>query len=57
MSISDPADCELRSVIRLLETKNFRPAKINRQLVEVYDEGIMNEGSLRKWSPLFNVQH
>jgi hypothetical protein len=50
MSISDPADCELRSVIRFLEAKNFRLDKIHRQLVDVYGEGIMNERSLLKWS-------
>jgi hypothetical protein len=45
MSITNPADCEVRSVIRFLNAQNIRPAEIHRQRVEVYGEGVMNEGN------------
>jgi hypothetical protein len=54
MSITNPADCEVRSVIRFLNAKNTHPAEIHRQLVEVYGEGVMNEGNVRKWCCLDN---
>jgi hypothetical protein len=34
--------------------KNIRPAEINHQLVEMYGEGVMNEGNMHKWCCLFN---
>jgi hypothetical protein len=52
MSISNPADCEVRSVIRFLNAKKVRPAEIHRQLVKVYGEGVMNDGNVRKWCRL-----
>jgi transposase len=52
-NIENPATCEVRSVIRFLNAKNVRPAEIHRQIVEVYGEGVMNEGNVRKWCRLF----
>ncbi|GBN99428.1 hypothetical protein AVEN_270636-1 [Araneus ventricosus] len=49
-TISDPADCEVRSVIRLLNAKKVKPAQIHRQLVEIYGEN----GMVRKWVQQFN---
>jgi hypothetical protein len=46
MSIANPAYCEVRSVIRFLNAKNSSPAEIYRQIVEVYGEGVMNEGNV-----------
>jgi hypothetical protein len=43
MSITDPADCEVRSVIRFSNAKNVRPAETHRQLVEVYGEDVVNK--------------
>jgi hypothetical protein len=37
-----------------LKAINIRHVEIHRQLVEVYGEGVMNEGSVRKWCHLFN---
>lgn len=54
MSVINPADCEVRAVIRFLNAKRVRPAEIHRQLVEVYGEGVMNDGNVRKWCRLFN---
>src|SRR5215510_6303800 len=40
--ISNPADCEVRGVIRFLQAKNVRPSEIHRRLVAVYGEHVMN---------------
>jgi hypothetical protein len=54
MSIANPADCEVRSVIRFLNAKNSSPAEIYRQIIEVYGEGVMNEGNVRKCSTRYS---
>jgi hypothetical protein len=54
MSIINPTDCEVHSVIRFLNVKNIYPAEIHCQLVKVYGEGVMNEENMRKWCHLFN---
>ncbi|GBN45212.1 hypothetical protein AVEN_186090-1 [Araneus ventricosus] len=51
---ADPADCEVRSVIRFLNAKIVKPAEIHRQLVEVYGENVMTAGIIRKWVRQFN---
>ncbi|GFU40695.1 hypothetical protein TNCV_3230631 [Trichonephila clavipes] len=43
-TIADPTDCEERSVIRFLNTRNVKPAQIHRQLAEVYGENVMCDG-------------
>ncbi|GBN35810.1 hypothetical protein AVEN_66281-1 [Araneus ventricosus] len=53
-TISDPADCEVRSVIRFLNSKNVKSAEIHRQLVEIYGENVMTDGMVRKWVRQFN---
>ncbi|GBM80756.1 hypothetical protein AVEN_10622-1 [Araneus ventricosus] len=53
-TIADPADCEVRSVIRFLNAKNVKPAEIHRQLVEIYGENAMTDGMVRKWVRQFN---
>lgn len=40
-------------MIRFLKAKNVRPVKIHWQIVEVYGEGAVNEGNVRKWCRLF----
>jgi hypothetical protein len=44
MSITIPVD----SVIRFLNAKTILPAEIHHRLVEVCEEGAMNEGNVRK---------
>jgi hypothetical protein len=44
---------ELRSVIRFLNVKNFRQAEIYRKFFEVYADGAVSEGSVRKWCRFF----
>jgi hypothetical protein len=43
----------VESLIWFLNSTNFRPAKIHRQIVKVYGEGTMNKGNARKWCRLF----
>ncbi|GBM24044.1 hypothetical protein AVEN_34001-1 [Araneus ventricosus] len=56
-TIADPADCEVRSVIRFLNAKKVKPAEIHRQLVEIYGENVMTDGMVRKWVRQFNDGH
>ena len=51
--ISNPADCEVRGVIRFLQAENVRRSEIHRRLVAVYDEHVMNVASIRKWCTMF----
>ena len=50
---SNPADCEVRGVIRFLQAENVRPSEIHRRLVAVYGEHVMNAVSVRKWCIMF----
>ncbi|GBN32531.1 hypothetical protein AVEN_45736-1 [Araneus ventricosus] len=62
-TIADPADCEVRSVIRFLNAKKVKPAEIHRQLVEIYGENVMTGGMVRKCvrqfndAPMFMTKH
>lgn len=51
--INDHAKCEIRSVIRFLNTKNVRLIEIYRQIIDVYGN-VLNENSVRKWCIIFN---
>ena len=51
--ISNPADCEVRGLIRFLQAENVTPSEIHRRLVAVYDEHIMKAASVRKWCTMF----
>jgi len=51
--ISNPADCEVRGVIRFLQAENVRPSEIHQRLVAVYGEHVMNVASVRKWCIMF----
>ncbi|GBO00131.1 hypothetical protein AVEN_114368-1 [Araneus ventricosus] len=53
-TIADPADCEVRSLIRFLNAKKVKPAEIHRQLVEIYSGNVMTDGMVRKWVRQFN---
>jgi transposase len=52
--IVNPADCEVRSVIRFLSAQNVRAIDIHRQLTAVYGEGVMNDSTVRKWCRMCN---
>ena len=51
--ISNPAECEVRGVIRFLQAENVRPSEIHRRLVAVYGEHVTNAVSVRKWCTMF----
>jgi len=51
--ISNPADCEVRDMIRFLQAENVRPCEIHQRLVAVYGEHVMNAASIRKWCIMF----
>ena len=51
--ISNPADCEVRGVIRFLQVENVRPCEIHQRHVAVYGEHVMNVASVRKWCIMF----
>ena len=51
--MSNPADCEVRGVIRFLQTEDVRPSEIHRRLVAAYGEHVMNAASVRKWCTMF----
>jgi len=52
--IENPAACEMRSVSRFLNAKNMTPAKIHRQLCDVYGKHAMSSSMVRRWVRLFN---
>lgn len=54
MIISEPVDYEVRSVIRLLNAMNVKPAETHRQLVEIFGDNVMTDGVVKKWVGQFN---
>jgi hypothetical protein len=46
--IEKQAACEMRSVIRLWNARNMKPADIRRQLYEVYGEHAMSDSMVRR---------
>jgi hypothetical protein len=54
MSITNPTDCEVRLAIPFLNVKTIHPAETHCKLVEVYGEGVVIEGNVRKWCRMFN---
>ena len=59
--IEFPASCEMRHVIRFLNTKNVTPADIRRQLCDVYGEHAMSSSMVRRsfviYSCFFLIAH
>jgi transposase len=51
--IESPAKCEVRSIIRFLDTKGVRPAKVHKQIVAVYGT-VMNRQNVTKWCSEFS---
>ena len=51
--ISNPADCEVRGLIRFLQAENVRPSEIHRRIVAVHGEHVMNAVRVRKWCTMF----
>ena len=51
--ISNPADFEVRGVIRFLQAEYVRPSEIDRRLFAVYGKHVTNAASVRKWCIMF----
>ncbi|XP_067127515.1 histone-lysine N-methyltransferase SETMAR-like [Centruroides vittatus] len=49
--IENPADCEVRAVIRFLSAKGSKAAEIHCQISEVYGESVMSDGMERSGQP------
>ena len=43
-TIEEAADCEIRSVIRILNAKNVIPIQIHHQIYQVYGDNVMSYG-------------
>ncbi|GFY10930.1 HTH_48 domain-containing protein [Trichonephila clavipes] len=52
-TIHQPADCEIRSVIRFLTAMNVPAAEIHRQISDVYGPNAMSSSKVRKWVRAF----
>ncbi|GFV65905.1 histone-lysine N-methyltransferase SETMAR [Trichonephila clavipes] len=52
-TIDQPADCEIRSVIRFLTAKNVSVAEIHRQISDVYGPNAMSSSKVHKWVRAF----
>ena len=53
-TIEGAADCETRSVICFLNTRNVLPSEIHHQICQVYGDNAMSDGMVRKWVRMFN---
>jgi len=53
-TIEGAADCEIRFVIRFLNTRNVLPSEIRHQICQVYGDNAMSGGMVRKWVRMFN---
>jgi len=53
-TIDGAADCEIWSVIRVLNARNVLPSEIHHQICQVYDDNAMSDGMVRKWVRMFN---
>jgi len=53
-TIEGAADCEIRSVIRVLNARNVLPSEIHHQICQVYGDNAMSDGMVRKWVRMFD---
>ena len=53
-TIEGAADCEIRSVIRLLNARNVLPSEIHHRICQVYGDNGMSDGMVRKLFRKFN---
>ncbi|UYV78705.1 hypothetical protein LAZ67_16002497 [Cordylochernes scorpioides] len=49
LPLVSPASCKIRSVIRFLPAKNNSAKDIHTELCQVYGEGCMSSGMVRRW--------
>jgi len=53
-TIEGTTDCEIRSVICFLNTRNVLPSEIHYQICQVYGDNAMSDSMVRKWVQMFN---
>jgi len=53
-TIEAAADCEIRSVIRVLKPRNVLTSEIHQQICQVYGDNAMSDGMVRKCVRMFN---
>jgi len=53
-TIEGPADCEIRSVIRFLNSRVVLPCEIHHQIFQVYGDNAMCDSMVRKWVQMSN---
>ena len=53
-TIEEAANCEVRSVILFLNTRNVLSSEIHLQICQVYGDNVMSDGMVRKWVRMFN---
>jgi hypothetical protein len=51
--IENPAECEVRAIIRFLIAQNVLPIQVYCQLIAVYGENVMNESNVRTRCRMF----
>lgn len=51
--INCPSKCELRSIIRFLQTERNNAAEINHRMSWIYGENFMSDGVVREWCRKF----
>jgi hypothetical protein len=55
VSIQNPANCEVRALIRFLQAKRETAAEIHDQLFSVYGEDVTNRQKVSKWCREFEA--
>jgi len=53
-TIEAATDCEIRCVIRFLNSRNVLPSEIHHQICQVHGGNAMSDGMVRKWIRMFN---
>jgi len=53
-TIEEAADCDIRYVIRFLNSRNVLPSEIHHQICQVYGDNAMSDGMVRKLVRTFN---
>jgi len=53
-TIEGAADCEIRFVIRFLNSRNMLRSEIHHQICQVYGDNALSDGMVRKWVRMLN---
>ena len=56
-TIEGAAYCEIRSVIRFLNTRNVLLSEIHHQIPQVHGDNAMSDGMVRKWAQNAECHH